>query len=262
MDSLLSVFRLMTPQCYMATIDLQDAYYLVPIAEEHRESLRFTWHGHLDQFTCMPNGLACAPRFFAKLMTPVYSTLRRQPYLHSGYIDDSYLKGQNFEECQRNVEATLELFTRLGFIINRDKSDIHPTQIITHLGFILNSTLITATLTLAKKEKMKDVSLEVVQESTPTITKLPQVIGILVSSFPGVQFGQLHYRTLEMEKNAALKSNKGNFDAVIALSSEGKAELKWWIDNVDKAYNPVMHDNPEVEIHTDASNTGWGGSMC
>ena len=100
-----------------------------------------------------------------------------------------------------------------------------------------------------------------VQASTLTITKLAQVIGILVSSFPGVQFGQLHYSTLEMEKNAALKSNKGNFDAVIALSSEGKAELKWWIDNVDKAYNPVMHDNPEVEIHTDASNTGWG-AVC
>ena len=41
MDTLWSAVRLMTPNYFMASIDLKDAYYVVPIAEEHRKYLRF-----------------------------------------------------------------------------------------------------------------------------------------------------------------------------------------------------------------------------
>ena len=77
MDSLWSAARLMTPQCYMASLDLKDAYYSVPIADEHRKYLRFYWKGQLFQYTCLPNGLSSAPRYFAIILKPVYSTLRK-----------------------------------------------------------------------------------------------------------------------------------------------------------------------------------------
>ena len=35
MDTLQSILKLVTPGCYMATIDLKDAYYSVPVAQEH-----------------------------------------------------------------------------------------------------------------------------------------------------------------------------------------------------------------------------------
>ena len=41
MDTVWSAVRLMTPNCFMASIDLTDAYYVVPITEEHRKYLRF-----------------------------------------------------------------------------------------------------------------------------------------------------------------------------------------------------------------------------
>ena len=76
MDSLWSAVRLMPPNCFMASIDLTDAYYSVPIANEHRKYLRFYWQGSLYEYTCLPNGLSPAPRYFTKLMKPVYSVLR------------------------------------------------------------------------------------------------------------------------------------------------------------------------------------------
>ena len=45
----------------------------------------------LHQFTSLPDGLACAPCFFTKLLKPAYSTLRKQGFQSVGYIDDSYL---------------------------------------------------------------------------------------------------------------------------------------------------------------------------
>jgi len=77
----------------MASIDLTDTYYTVPVAVEHRKYLQFFWRNRLFQYTCLPNGLASAPRYFTKLLKPVYSTLRSQGYLDVGCIDDSYLQG-------------------------------------------------------------------------------------------------------------------------------------------------------------------------
>lgn len=43
--------RLLSRDCYMATIDLQDAYYLVPMHEESCKFLRFEWDNVLFEFT-------------------------------------------------------------------------------------------------------------------------------------------------------------------------------------------------------------------
>ena len=71
MDSVWTAIRLITPNCYMASIDLKDAYYSVPIAKPHQTYLKFEWNNMLYKFTCIPNGLAFYHRKFIKLMKPV-----------------------------------------------------------------------------------------------------------------------------------------------------------------------------------------------
>ena len=77
----------MTPNCYMAAVDLKDAYYSVPIAVAHQKYLKFEWGGKLQyQFTCFPNGLAFCQRKFTKLMKPAYAVLRQVGHINSPYI--------------------------------------------------------------------------------------------------------------------------------------------------------------------------------
>lgn len=92
-DTLQSAMRLMKQNCYMGSVDLRDAYYSVPIDEEYQKFLRFTWRGQLFQFTCLPNGLSCAPRLYTKILKPVYPTIRKEGHLNVGSTDDSYLQG-------------------------------------------------------------------------------------------------------------------------------------------------------------------------
>ena len=61
MDNIHTALKLMHPGCFMASVDLKDAYYSVPIATEDRKYLKFEWQGSYFQYTCLPNGLACAP---------------------------------------------------------------------------------------------------------------------------------------------------------------------------------------------------------
>ena len=61
---------------------------------------------------------------------------------------------------------------------------------------------------------------------------------------------------LRNREELALKKHKGNYEAQLALSSSAKDELTWWIENVNKAFNPVSHGNPVIELRTDASKKG------
>ena len=78
MDTLQSAIRLMKQNCYMASVDLRDAYYSVPIDEEYQKFLRFSWRGKLFQFTCLPNGLSSAPRLFPKILNLFMLPLERK----------------------------------------------------------------------------------------------------------------------------------------------------------------------------------------
>ena len=109
MESLQSAVRLMKSGCYMATVDLKDAYHTVPIHRSHQKFLKFSWRGRLFQFTCLPNGLSCAPRCFTKILKPVYATLRKAGHANVGYIDDQYLQGDTKQECLSNIGDSVSL---------------------------------------------------------------------------------------------------------------------------------------------------------
>ena len=109
-----------SPNCYMGSIDLKDAYYTVPIHENYRKFMRFQWRGRVMEYQCLCFGLSSAPWVFTKLMKPIFATLRAKGYISVAYIDDSYLQGYTFEECESNINATAELLTKLGFIFNRE----------------------------------------------------------------------------------------------------------------------------------------------
>ena len=70
----------------MGSIDLKDAYYSVPLCEE-----RFHWALKLYQYRVLPNGLACAPSMFTKLLTPIYASLKEEGGECFPYIDDSII---------------------------------------------------------------------------------------------------------------------------------------------------------------------------
>ena len=184
--------------CYMASVDLKDAYYTVPIAAEHQKFLKFLWRGCMYKFTCLPNGLACAPRVFTKLLKPLFATLRKLGHLCFGYIDDTYLQGDTSNECSRTVDATVDVFSKVGFITHPDKSVLIPTQKLVFLGFILDSLLMLVRLTPEKATKVKNICFKLISTQFPSLQEIAEVIGILVSTFPGVAYGPLYYGALNL----------------------------------------------------------------
>ena len=54
--------------------------------------------------------------------------LRNEIFLSVFYLDDSLLIGTTQDECANNVEQTLQVLTKAGFILNYEKSWFVPTQ--------------------------------------------------------------------------------------------------------------------------------------
>ena len=127
MESIESAAALMARDCFMGSIDLSDAYYTVPIRSQDRKYLKFLWRDQLYEYTCLPNGLAQAPRNFTRILKPVFAHLATQGVIAFGYIDDTWVIGHTFQECQRGLQLLENLYIDLGFFINREKLVITPS---------------------------------------------------------------------------------------------------------------------------------------
>ena len=76
MEHLDAVCSIVTKGDYFVSIDLQDAYFSIPIHRDHKKFLRFFLGGQLFQYNVLCFGLASAPRIFTKCTKPIQSTLR------------------------------------------------------------------------------------------------------------------------------------------------------------------------------------------
>ena len=103
MQTLQTILTLIQSNCYMATIDLKDAYYSVKIDGDDTSFLKFLCNSKLLKFVVLPNGFSPGPRKFTKLTKPPLTMLRMQGYTVAIYIEDIIAIDQSFEECNSGI---------------------------------------------------------------------------------------------------------------------------------------------------------------
>ena len=70
-----------------------------------------------------------------------------------GYIDNIYLHSDSFEECQQNIDETVQLF---GFVVHKEKSVLKPVQKVEFLSFELDLVDMEVRLMEKKRDKIKN----------------------------------------------------------------------------------------------------------
>ena len=126
------------------------------------------------------------------------------------YLDDFFLVGDTFEECIDAVIDTCDLLIKSGLSIHPDKSQFIPVQKIEYLGFTLDSTSMTVSLTDIKQQNIKTLIDKTLQGKKLKIRQTAKILGIFEASLPAIKFGRLNMFYLQRCKNEALKQNKGN----------------------------------------------------
>lgn len=259
LEDLRTSLKLISQDCYMATIDLKDAYFLVNIHQNSRKYLRFYWSGQLYQFNVLPFGLNTAPFVFTKILKPVAKLLRSMGYLSTFYLDDLHLVGHSYKECLDNMKHTKCLLQSLGFIINTVKSSKEPSRTCKFLGNIIDSTKLEVRLPENKKEKIKRELIKFKSLNKCKIRDFARFLGLLTSACQAVEYGWLYTKDLERCKYLNLKDDE-NYDKFMTIPKSLNPTFNWWLDNIDNAVCKIKSDEYAMEIYTDASTTGWGAA--
>lgn len=262
MEDTRTVKKLISRNCFMCTIDLRDAYFLVPIHKSHRKYLRFCFKNTYYEFSCLPFGLCTAPFVFTKLLKPVLSTLRKKGILSVVYLDDFLILGNSYETCLEHVNFTVSLLRKLGFIINEDKSQLQPSVKCKFLGFVFDSVNMTLEITQEKRLSIYNDILKIKRLQHWSIRNFARFLGKISATCQAVKYGWGYTKEFEREKMLALKLYNGNFEAFMKISDSIKLDLLWWESQILTAKNYINLGNSyRIQIFSDASLTGWG-AVC
>ena len=170
------------------SLDLQDAFFSVPIFRPHCKYLRFIWRNQRYEFTCLPLGYSFAPRFFTKIFKPIVAQLRLNGLRIVIFLDDILLDAGSFAECMEQLSLLQKLLESLGFVINDAKSQLQPTTWICFLGFIIDSISNELLLPEDKLQKIISACLNLVSKNNPSVREVAHVTSLFVSAFPAVNF--------------------------------------------------------------------------
>lgn len=177
------------------------------------------------------------------------------------YIDDKLIIGRTYEECLDYVNQILTLLIRLGFIINKKKSDLIPRQRCKFLGFVLDSVSFILKNTEEKMAATQSLLKRMLTKETCAIEDFASLIGKLVSLCPATTYGWLYTKVLERQKFLALKSCNFDYKSSMYISDKSKEDMGWWLKNLPKSFCSLEQPDFDVTIFTDASRSGWGAKM-
>jgi hypothetical protein len=260
MENLESVRFLVRKGDWLAKVDLKDAYFTVAVKDSHHKYLRFRWKNRVFVFNCMAFGLSPAPRIFTKILKVVMAFLRRRGIRLVIYLDDILILNESKEGLLADID--IDLLQSLGFLINWEKSIIVPTQTIEYLGLIVDSTDPSFSLQDCKAAAVKKMCALALSEDRVKLRTLASIQGNFSCAIPAIPFAQSHYRSLQRFYISNAQRVGFNLESKVRLSPNVRLDLSWWVENIEKANGKMFFPRePDFEIFSDASLTGWGGCV-
>ena len=246
----------------MASIDLKDAYFQIPIHQASRKFLRFVNEGTVYQFKVLCFGLATAPQVFTRVFGPVSAWAHSRGIRLLRYLDDWLILGSTEEECRQGLQALLALCHDLGIVIHMAKSDLVPKQLAKYLGMSIDSAEARIWLIESRIDKFRDVSAQFLAVPEPSARLWQVVLGPMASLERLVPFGRIRMRSLQFRLREHWSPESDLPTQPVPLEPAVVEDLTWWRDagNLLRGV-PMSSPPPEMLLCTDASKVGWGAHL-
>ncbi|CAH2086480.1 unnamed protein product [Euphydryas editha] len=205
--------------------------------------------------TCLPFGLATAPKAFSMLTNWVAQFLRNRHYIRIlVYLDDYLIAHQNANALREHVKITVEVLESLGWQINYEKSVLCPKKSLVYLGIQWQPRDNQKSLTSEKIVHIIGTVESVLLQGKITLKSAQKIVGLLNFASFAVPRGRLNHRHLLLLK-ISLES-KGQKKAV-PLPQKVIDELVWWRTNCQLT-TPIHYPDITNYLATDASGQAWG----
>ena len=259
METAASLRLAIRPGDWATSLDLQDAYFHVAMAESAKRFLRFVWEGQVYEFNVLPFGLATAPRIFTSMVNELALLVRVRGIRLRTYLDDWLTLARSRAVCQGHTDQVLESTLELGFRVNFKKSDLSPSQNFTYLGMKFDTLAYTVApsdqrvLAFIKKRDL------LLSQGRTTYRQLSALLGMMESMTTLLPLGRLFKRPLQFEV-ARKVCFPPDYNQVVWMGPWFRKALEQWLDpQWLHSSVPIQPPASEVYVYTDASTAGWGG---
>lgn len=221
------VVESVSPNIYMASVDISAAYRSVMIHPDHWKLQGLSWEVQgvqrylYDTRICF--GLRCAPYIFTQISNFVLRCLKRRGFIKAiVYLDDYLVFGESREECAAAQNMLISILRSLGFEIAWDKC-VGPTQSITYLGVEFDSSQMSVSLPHAKMAKLHKELEFFRNKYRATVHQIQRLCGVLAHCSKVIKGGRtFSRRIIDLLKGLPPRNKR------IRLSDEFIHDLCWW----------------------------------
>ena len=245
---------------WMASIDLEEAYLPVPVHPTSRHFLRFIFRDTVYQFQALCFGLSTAPQVFTRVMAPVSAILHSLGIRMRRYLDDWLVQSSSRESLLEDLQTVLQLCHELGIVVNPQKSNLVPSQVVQYLGVVIASTSFRASPSVERISRLLSTAAEFQSCASPTATLWLSLLGVLSSLAHLVPGGRLRMRSLQLCLNRSW--DRQDLEAPVFASMECLRDLQWWLHLPRLSLGvSLCQVSPDLHFWSDASDVGWGAHL-
>ena len=262
MDTLKVIMPYLRVGAWATSLDLADAYLHIPVHPEHRKFLTFQYKDQSMLFRALPFGLSTAPRVFTRVTRVLAAYLRRLGVQIFMYLDDWLIVAPDPATARLHTNLVLDVTQRLGWVINREKSDFVPSQTPVFLGARLDFVTGRIRPTLARIDAVQEGARLLLLNPLPTAHAWLVFLGYLASLVDIVPMCRFHMRDLQFH---LLKHfNPINRDLSVQIPSHPSIEphlQRWRVRSLLEEGVIFPPPRPSMTLTSDASLGGWGAHL-
>jgi hypothetical protein len=251
-----SLRTLLTPNAWVAKVDIKDAYFHVPLHKSVSKFLAFSAGGKRFAFCALPFGLNIAPAVFTGMMNYPRRIVAAQGVLSLTYLDDWIIWAPTEAECSSFVQIVVTTLEDVGFIVNEEKSSLTPAQHIEWLGVAWHTPTATCSLPPQFQHKVFQSASLLLSRETYSRRQLESFIGL-------ISFAARVVPDLAQRKHPLLyqlrQTDTDDRDRPNPSSPALKQAIRTWRNrSLLSQVAPWTLPAPSFTVWTDASAYGWG----
>jgi ribonuclease HI len=294
-ESLKLLGRMARKEDYLVSFDVSDAFYHVPIKEEHRKYFRFLIDGEIMQLNTLPMGWTNSPFYLTKIFRTLVKAIRsgddkmvtgevkQESRAQEGprgervgvrpirrgarclvYLDDFLMLFATKEDAEAGSVRARALLERLGLHWEERKCQWEPVQRLEHLGLEVDTVRGLFLVTPKRVNKLEREATDLICRGNRARRLVPcrllaKFCGLAQSVDLAVPAARFFLRELYTCLSAGV--DKTGWEGQARLSRQGLRDLQWWTAfNANSAFNgrSIWRASTSATLHCDAAIDGKG----
>ena len=266
--------------CQLIKLDVEAAYKQVPVCPSDWHLLGFMFEGKFYYERALPFGLRSSCRLWDMFAAALHYFCEHvlgveAPHFVVHYVDDFLFVVQSADGVQARamLQGALALCKFLGVPMSEAKTE-GPVTCLTFLGIQLDTVAMEARLDNSRLAELRSLCLAWQSKGTASAIELQSLAGKLNFACCVVRPGRIFIRHILQQIRAigAMRSERNGRPlprvAQVRLPPGVYEDVSWWANFLPQwngsslLYDLEWADAPDINLQTDACQTGYGGHFA